>query len=185
MDGALDVDEPRGGFSRFAGCLVPLLVVAILGIGGFGWFKWNAPRGQFPSEVRIAEVLEFNSQGFFREGCTYGLYRLDSATASRLRSEGVGFLATSGRPRRENPRNPYGRWQQTPLALEPRQHVLALAATTCSTPRATVPLDDEGRARSVERALASPGSFFAFTQNREGLLVIDPGQELAWFLYFG
>jgi hypothetical protein len=180
MDGLPDTEEERGGY-----CLIPLLVLAMLAISGFGWFKWNAPRGYFPREVGIAEVLKFNSEGFFRESCTYGAYRLDSATASELRNEGIDFLATSGRPRGERPHNPYGPWQPTPLALERTDHVFALSATACRAPRGTVAPSGEERARSLEQALAAPGSYFAVTQNREGLLVIDPRRELAWFLYAG
>ena len=178
MDGAPDIDEPRGGVS---GCLIPLIAFAMLAIAGFAWLKWNAPRGHLPREVRIVEVLEFNSAGFFREGCAYGVYRLDPATAARLRSEGIDFLMTSGRAPKTNPHNPYGPWQSTPLALHARQ--LPLGATACGRDRLSA--TEQERARKLERALAATGSYFAVTQNREGLLVIDPRRELAWFLYAG
>ncbi|WP_129791764.1 hypothetical protein [Sphingosinicella sp. CPCC 101087] len=137
-------------------------------------------RGELPEKVEVTEVIASSSTGVFMEGCATVVYRLDPATADTLMQQGAGFFRDIEPPRNENPRNPYSEWMETPLPDARLNHIHAV--------RAIGGCEGDGgdfRAREIELALRAPGSFYALTRNKEGMILVVPRSRLAAFLYVG
>jgi hypothetical protein len=137
-------------------------------------------RRELPGKVGVSAVLTSTGSGFFMEGCASTVYRLSGETAAAVRQRGLRFFAGIAPPPNQNPRNPYGAWRETPLPAPEKGDILALGAIGgCD--------GDTGdfHTREIEAALRAPGSFYALTANREGMLVVAPGAGIAAFLYYG
>lgn len=137
-------------------------------------------RKELPEKIGISETLASSGSGLFTEGCTSVVYRLSDDTEAALRRQGIGFFAHIAPPQNQNHRNRYSAWLETPLARSHRGRVFAL--------RAIAGCDGESgdfHGREIDEALRTPGSFYALTANREGMMIVVPRRRIAAFLYFG
>jgi hypothetical protein len=136
-------------------------------------------RHELPDEIEISDVIASSSAGFFMEGCASVVYRLSERTATQVTQRGQTFIREVDPPRNENPDNAYGDWTPTPV-IDPNDTIFALRALGgCNGERG------DFHARELRSALDAPGSFYALTSNREGMILVIPRERLAAFLYFG
>jgi hypothetical protein len=169
-DGA---EKGRGGWWKT--CLGLIVFILCLPLGFCGWFLWQEPRTALPPEVKWSEIIGFNDQGFFREGCIFGAYKLAPETIKTFK---------------EGEHMPGG-WYRTPLAPEDREyavdlsgesgHLYALGATSCASDKTKRLKLNAG----PDRALSRAGSWYKISNHGEGLVIVSPDEGLAWFLYFG
>jgi hypothetical protein len=149
---------------------------------------WRWERHVLPSTIEIDGVIASGSRGGFMAGCEAAVYRLSAATAARIEAEGIAFLDHTPRPQNEKRLNPYQKWRETPGDIDvvhngrgPEPAVHALYSTGgCGEEFDPTFLSDE-----VEKALSIPGSYYAVTKNRAGIIVIIPARKLAAFYYYG
>lgn len=157
-------------------CLVVIVYIICLPLGLCGWILWQSPRDVLPPEVKWSEIIGFNDSGFFMEGCVFGVYKLAPESIKTFTD-------------REHP--PPG-WSPTPPARQNRQysvdgsgesgHLRAMAATSCASDKTKRLKLDQGADRALNRA----GSWYYRISNKgEGLVIVSPGEGLAWFLYIG
>jgi hypothetical protein len=137
-------------------------------------------RNELPDEIEIAEVIASSSSGFFIEGCASVVYRLSPTAIGTLENPGAAFFRNIRPPRNENPKNPYTAWRSTPVPEVRQANIHAVNAIGgCDGSKG------EFHAPHIERALSTPGSFYAVTANEEGMILIMPRTGIAAFLYFG
>ena len=143
--------------------------------------------GDMSADIGIDHVIASSSSGFFMEGCSAKIYHLSDAAAQQISEKGLPFFATIASPRDENPRNPYGRWTQTPVPGASPEY--GVSGKTLFAMRALGGCGDNPgsafRTREIEKALRSPGSYYALTRNREGMMLVMPQERLAAFFYAG
>jgi len=156
------------------GCAVIGAALLCLPLGFCAWITWDEPRSALPSEVEWTDIIGFDSQSGFREGCGFGAYRISSDNAAAFAS--ASFNAP--------------KWRQTPLTIEDGQYAFvgpaqervtlyALHATGCAS-------DDLRKTSSqMYKALSNSGSWYHIYNHGEGLVVVDPSAQLAWYLYYG
>jgi hypothetical protein len=134
-------------------------------------------RAEFPRQIETEQLLAASSEGSFMSTCENEVYRLSEKTAKTLIRQGNSFLRSIDPPRHENARNPYSSWVETPVRHD---GIFALYAVGgCGS------APGDSYAREIEAALRAPGSHFALTANREGMILIAPRARLAAFFYFG
>lgn len=169
-------DQARLNWSDYflRGCTLIGAALLCLPLGFCGWVAWYEPRSALPEEVEWTDIIGFNSEFAFREGCVFGAYRISASSASAFAS------AKYGPPK----------WQQTPLRIEEGQYAFvgptqdrvtlyALHATSCA------PDDQRGMIRQMHAALSKSGSWYHIYNHGEGFVVVDPSTRLAWYLYYG
>lgn len=137
---------------------------------------------ELPSDLVVTEIVASAGSGILREGCRSVVYRLSDATAERLIAEGLPFFAKTSPPAAENPDNPYSGWRPTPI-MDGSQAGPSVYAVQAIGGCGAKGGDFHGR--EIDEALRRPGSFYALTSNREGMMVVVPESRLAAFLYVG
>ena len=134
-------------------------------------------RGELPDEVEVTNVIASSSSGFIMEGCASVIYRLHPATANKVTKQGLAFFERVESLRKSDR---YSDWKETPILGAEAKHILALRAI-----RGCEKTEEEPSARAIREALQTRGSFYAITDNREGMIFVAPRANLAAFFYLG
>ncbi|HKT14540.1 MAG TPA: hypothetical protein VJR87_03955 [Allosphingosinicella sp.] len=154
-----------------------LIAAAIcLPLGFCAWIRMYQPRSSLPPEVRWSRIIGFGSESGLREGCAFGAYRLTTKTVAAF----------------EKGANLPSDWHRTPVRIEDHQYayvqpgqrpvtLYALGATSCASAKLKRMRLDSG----PDIALRRPGNWYRIHNGGEGLVVVSPRRELAWYLYFG
>ena len=137
----------------------------------------NNLEDELPPRIEVGAEVTSVSNGFFIEGCRNAVFRLSESTAKQLKERGIAFLreapASSGQAHR------YSEWIETPVELpEGRSIFDAMPVLPCGE-------QSDFPAREIESALRARGSFYALTDNGEGMLLVAPRQRLAAVFYVG
>lgn len=178
--------------------LILLALLAAFVAGVLLWARYEDPRGRLPEQVETTRPAINATIVAANGSCLFYLYLLKDQTTAALRDEGLAFLGDS-LPPKNDPRDSYGPWRETPLLLGGRngehsdpdgdgnmREIKALrAGGECSIPREKSQkraLPPEIETYNVYQSLREPGGFYALTRNGEGMVIIDPRRELAVFL---
>jgi hypothetical protein len=165
--------------------LAGLALVAVL---AWIWSPiWNWERHALPGFIVVNEVLASSSTSGFGEGCWSAVYKLSEITASQIRQGGVSYLekASIG----QDSKTRFRKWAETPGRIDLKtngtqdsKHTIfgLYAMDGCNA-------KDSGEYRSniLAQALTEPGSYYAVTDDFEGIVLLFPKLHLAAFYYFG
>lgn len=161
-----------GGLATFALIVVMIYAPVI-------WSVLDWPENELPPQLAVTEVLHSRSNsGGFLEGCAYAEYRLSPETTKSIRRLGLRFFDNVSQPPHQK-RNPFGPWRETPIPKEP--DLFALGAQNGCQDTAS----EEGSHPTIRLRLDQSGSFYSYTHNEEGLIVVDAKQGIAVYMYFG
>ena len=108
------------------------------------------------------------------ESCASAIYRLSATTAEAIATEGAAFFLNANS---QDAQHHFSDWAETPLPREKRPPWHALSGCGDS--------QNQMLSDRLEAALQSSGSYYAFTPNKEGMILIVPASKLAAFLYVG
>lgn len=173
----MDQEDARsdiGGCMRL-GCLFALALLICLPLGYCQLVEWRQPRQALPPEVQSSEIIAFDSESALREGCAFGVYRITPDTAAR-------FMRGDRLP---------AEWSRTPLEIEDDQYVhvgperrrvtlYANHASTCASDKVRrLGLND------YRAVLGQPGNWYKIFNGGEGMILVAPGERLAWYMYVG
>ena len=135
--------------------------------------KWY--EGFLPESIEVESTIFVDAAGGFTEGCGVAIYKIKSDALFQIRKHGMTALKEARRARQHNDRS-YDEWQLTPY-IEPsdsslRNPWLSGMNEGCSD----MPADVN---RSIDHALATPGSFYA-TSHESGVIIIP---SLGWIIF--
>lgn len=180
------VPRPRRRKAAIAGWT--LCAAAVPALAGYTEPAWNWPHHILPSTIGIDEVLASGSRAGFQAGCEAAVYAMSDATVSQLKTHGIAYLDRSPRPQNDKRQNPYQKWRGTPAEVDFTQsgHGPKPAATALySSGGCGEEFDPTFRSDEVEKALSAPGSYYALTAKRDGIIVVIPARKLAAFYFYG
>jgi hypothetical protein len=161
--------------------VVASIFAACVAIFLFFWFQgWSWEYRALPEVVGISRVLDSDYDGCFgcREACTFAVYQLSPRTIAGIKERGIEFFEGDSSPPDANLQNPYSGWRETPYRLETYADGASDGCVEMNEPERPLP-------GQVWSALYKPGSFFILTENREGMIIVDPSGGLAGFFYYG
>jgi hypothetical protein len=153
----------------------------------FNW--WNGIIYQLPPPLEFSQIIQRDGFSSWMEGCSYKLYRLKPQNITNLRDNGLYYLGNMTWGRDSATNNPYDEWRMTPFHIQGKeinkeaQSLYALrAADGCG---ANLRNSTEFSDFNVFNSLNSAGNYYSFTQNREGLIIVDTKFGVALVIYFG
>ena len=149
---------------------VSLLVY--LPVEGLEHVQVEGYRKAVPPEFGRVDVEYHDGQSGLREGCGFVVFRLPSATVSRIRNEGLTFLQSARRGRGGQRYQQYGPWKTTPAG----GHEDLLRGIGCAQ-------KGSEWSQRVAGHILSEGAFF--TTGHEVDLVVIPSLGLLVYSYFG
>ena len=186
MDG--NVDNPEGRSARTRMLWLAVGGLLLLALGRCCDPLWNWPDYRLPPNLRVDAVLASDSENGFREGCEAAIYRLAPESIAQLNKEGIGYLNRNRPPEGDRARNPYGPWRETPGEIDLNRNGHGAARTIFGLYALGNGCNHSGRSFNypeLSRAMTRPGSFYATTANREGIIVVAPEAKLAAYFYVG
>jgi len=149
---------------------------------------WNWERHVLPPEIETDGLLVSSSQDGLREGCQAAIFRLSDDMIRKVKRDGIAALGGWPRPPNENERNPYSLWRETPGWIDLKHNGQGSTRTVYGLYAMGGCGGDSGERFGkypVELALTRPGSYFATTANREGIIIVAPIQKIVAYYYFG
>lgn len=170
-----------GRARRWIVSLCGLIAVMVAGTAACTFmFRWEDD--VLPRVLGPVQLIASEQESGWREGCSYAAFRLADDVVRAIDAQGLAFFGSDTHPPWDDPRNPYGPWQQTPIPdLKPQgdHRIYALgAAGGCKYSTSVYTVDAEAIA-------ARTGSYYLLTQNNEGMVLVIPHQRLVLYLYFG
>lgn len=167
------------GIVWITGGLFAVVLIAVVVFGLAIWTNRDWPKNRLPAQLTFTEVINASSaQGGFLEGCDYAEYRLAPETTMGIRRQGLRFFDNVSQPPSQK-RNPFGSWRETPIP-ETRDLVALGAEGGCQDDAA-----NKNDGPTIRLRLDQSGSFYSYTENREGLIVVDAKQGVIVYMYFG
>ncbi|WP_070158241.1 hypothetical protein [Sphingobium phenoxybenzoativorans] len=167
--------EATRGDTLFKGCLILLALLLCLPLGFCTLIQWRVPRQALPPEIQWSEIIGFDGEAGFREGCSFGVYRITPATVARFRRGNDLPLE----------------WYRTPLRIEDGQYayvgpdqrritLYANNASNCASEKLQwLRLNDH------RHVLGQSGNWHKIFNGGEGMILIAPDEGLAWYMYAG
>jgi hypothetical protein len=126
-------------------------------------------------------------------GCAYAIYAIPPRISKKIQHAGIDYFKTTPQPQFAiESGNPYGAWRATPapepLSADERASTVDLSyARTTVTSGCSNEAQDRENIRTLARgiSLTQPGSYYAITGNKEGMIVVAPFKNIVIYAYFG